>query len=124
MSDSENVMASAVQRKKRAMKHKRRVLWLLRRAARARKPGASPAHPPEATLARLKDSGRPLLFAGMPRMLQGDGRTVAALENKFRHVEEGMETPPLPINVSRRQWLRALTTSGVIARRRLPDRRR
>lgn len=105
------------------MKHNRRILWLLHRAVRAQKLGAAPSHPLVATLGQLKNSARPLLFAGMPSMLRDNGRTAAALENKFRYIEDGMEAPRA-VRVTARRWNKALATARLIAYRRGLDRRR
>jgi len=104
------------------MKHsmnraRRRALWQLRRALHAQKPGAARLPLVATTLDQLKNSGRPLLFARLPRMLGGDGRTADALRNEFRHIENDRAAAPA-VTVSRLRWNRTLATSRRIARRR------
>ena len=103
---------------KPSMNHaRRRALWLLRRALRAQKPGATRLPLAATTLDQLKSSGRPLLFALLPRMLRGDGRTADALRNDFRTIENDRAAAPA-VTVSRWRWNRTLARSRRIARRR------
>jgi hypothetical protein len=103
---------------------RRRALWLLRRALRAQEPRAARLPLVATTLEQLKNSGRPLLFALLPRMLRGDGRTADALRNGFRHIENDRAAAPA-VTVSRWRWNRTLAMSRKIARRRVrPDRER
>jgi hypothetical protein len=70
---------------------------------------------------QLMDARRPLLFSRMPRMLRDDGRTVDALRNEFRAVENNAEvTPAAPVSPAR--WKRALATSRRLSLRRRTSR--
>jgi hypothetical protein len=85
-------------------------IGLLWRALRARRPGG-------AGLQQLQNSGRPLLFSLLPRMLRDDGRTAESLQHQFRYVESNAAVIP-PAAVSALRWHKALATSRTISRRR------
>lgn len=98
-------------------RRRKRVHLLIRRALRATKLRRSAlARGAVTTLQQLKNSGRPLLFSRLPRMLNDDGRMAAALQNEFRYMENDAAEPER--TVSRRRWRMALTMSRFISRRR------
>lgn len=71
-------------------------------------------------LSQLEDSGRPLLFSLLPRMLRRDGSTPRVLQHAFGTIDRSRDRAPA-ITVSSRRWRRALATSRRLAARRARD---